>query len=94
MIHRVRKNCAVAGLVNAAEPLHDGRRQADLIAGDRAATARPLDLLECFPDRVGLVEIGRVKLGRQHLDGLAVAEQLDDPLGLLPWIEGVHLIVP
>src|SRR4029453_19099695 len=61
---------------------------------DRAAPGRLLDRLKGMPDRVGLVEIRRVKLCRQHLGRLAAAEQSDDSLGLLSRVESLHKFTP
>src|SRR5439155_25018930 len=65
VMHFTREDSAVAWLVDAAQRLHDRRRQADLVAGNGAAPARHLDLLENGAHRVSFVEIGRHQLGRQ-----------------------------
>ena len=86
-MHLARKDRAVARLVDAAQLLHDRRRQPDLVAGDGAAAARVLDRLEFGADPVGLVEIGGHQLGRQNVDLPPLAEERGDALGLLPGIE-------
>src|SRR5260370_34293355 len=82
-MHLASENRAVARLVDAAQFLHDRRRQPDLEAGDGAAAARDTDRLEFLPDRIGLIEIGRRELGRQDVDLLPLAEQPGDALGFL-----------
>src|SRR5207237_3521882 len=78
---------AVAGLVNPAQLLHDRRRQADLVAGDGAAPARDLDLLENGADRIGFVETRRHQLGRQDVGLPPLTEPRGDALRLFAKIQ-------
>src|SRR5260370_22390153 len=92
-MHLASENRAVARLVDAAQFLHDRRRQADLEAGDRAAAARDTDRLEFLPDRIGLIEIGRRELRRQDVDLLPLAEQRGDALGFLVDVQSILLLI-
>jgi hypothetical protein len=93
-VHLARENRAPAGFVDAAQLLHDRRRQRDLVAGDGAAPVRLLELLVGGADRVGLVEVGGVELGRQHLDAAAIVEEGEDALGLLVGRQIRHRLLP
>ena len=73
-MHLAREDRAVARLVDAAQFLHDRRRQPDLVAGDGAAAALHFDRLEFAADPIGLVEIGGHQLGGQDVDLHAARE--------------------
>ena len=69
-MHLAGEDRAEARLVDAAQLLHDRRRQSDFVADNGAAAARDRDVLECLPDCVGLVEIARQEVGGQNVDWL------------------------
>src|SRR5206468_4007816 len=90
VVHLARKDRAVAGLRDPAQPLHDRRRQADLVACDGTSAGRLLDLLKAAADRISLLDARRIDLRRQDLGRPAAAEQFDDMFRLLPRIESGH----
>ncbi len=82
---------AVAWLIDAAQLLHDRRREPDLVPSNLAAPARDLDFLEGLPDRIGLAEVRRHQLRRQDVDLSPLAEQRGNPFGFLMRVQFLRL---
>src|SRR5690242_3686428 len=87
VMHLTGKDRAVAWLVDAAQLLHDWRRQTDFVSNDLASSAGPLDLFKSRADGIGLVDICWEQLGGQNIDLMPLAEQRGDALSFLPRIE-------
>ena len=89
-----REDRAVAGFADPAQPLHDRCRKPDLIAGDSAPSFPLFDFLKYAPNGISFVEVCRIKIRRQYLDGSAHTEQFDYALGLFTHMKFGHLYSP
>ncbi len=94
MMNLACEDRTVAGFVDPAELLHNRCRKPDLVAGDDAPSLPLFDFLKYAPNGVSFVEVCRIKIRRQYLDGSAPAEQFDDALGLFPHVKFGHLYSP